>query len=256
MQGSSVINGAQTVGSVLTWLSSNSSTPSVSPQILVRLISLKDCPAEFSNEVTRATNTQNRIQGRDFAALDQEQARLRSELYLSLQKDYVYKTGEQPPKPENGCTLEEATIALACSQSDATHAVNAKQAIGRFFDDISKPPYTILFNASVNAEKMWCAVQLLRSVDESLRKEEKILEGKHKLCVVHGNRVLLYLAFQELGATLNMATLSQCTAKIPTLMADYTQKMETEITQNYPTAYVGNIFKNITKCKAIVAAIA
>lgn len=153
-KGASVINGAQTVGSILTWLSSSPPASNISPQILVRLISLKDCPADFANEVTRAANTQNRIQGRDFASLDQEQSRLRSELYLSLNKDYVYKTGEHPPLPEKGCTLEDATIALACSQADVTHAVNAKQAIGRFFEDTSKPPYTTLFNASLTAENV------------------------------------------------------------------------------------------------------
>jgi len=255
-KGASVINGAQTVGSVLTWLSSSPPASTISPQLLVRLISLKDCPADFSNEVTRAANTQNRIQGRDFASLDQEQSRLRSELFLSLNKDYVYKTGEQSPLPEKGCTLDDATIALACSQPDVTHAVNAKQAIGRFFEDTTKAPYTILFNPSVTAETMWCSVQMLRAVDETLRNQEKILDGKHKLCVIHGNRVLLYLAFREFGSTLSMATLSQCTAKIPTLMPGYIQKMEAEIAQNYSSSYVGNIFKNIKKCKAIAAAIA
>jgi hypothetical protein len=103
---------------------------------------------------------------------------------------------------------------------------------------------------------MWCAVQVLRAVDETLKAEEKNLDGKHKLCVIHGNRVLLYLAFRDFGATLNMTTLPQCIAKIPVLMADYIQKMEAEISTNYASSYVGNIFKNITKCKAIAAAIA
>ena len=96
---------------------------------------------------------------------------------------------------------------------------------------------------------------MLRAVDGALKNEEKVLEGKHKLCVIHGNRVLLYLAFREFGSKLSMSTLAQYTTEVPALMAGYTQKIEAEIMQNYSTSYVGNIFKNITKCKAIAAAI-
>ena len=97
---------------------------------MVKLISLESCPPDFSTQVTRAANTQNRIENRDFAALDPEQTRLRTEMLLSLNKEYVFRSGDQAPDQSNGCTLDEATIALACANSDATDAVNAKQAIG------------------------------------------------------------------------------------------------------------------------------
>ena len=65
--------------------------------------------------MTTATNTQNRIEKRDFASLDPTQDRLKNELLLDLNKQYIYKTGERQPPPENGCNIDEATIALACA---------------------------------------------------------------------------------------------------------------------------------------------
>src|SRR5439155_24193425 len=145
-KGASVVNGAQTVGSIITALASG--TISTSARVLVRLISLENCPADFAADLTRATNTQNRIEKRDFAALDKEQARLRTDLLLSFGKEYVYKTGDVPPQPDNGCTLDEATVALACAQPDITYSMLAKREISRLYDDIQQPPYTVLFNRS------------------------------------------------------------------------------------------------------------
>jgi len=258
-KGASVINGAQTVGSILTALAA---APSASPvganaRVMVRLISLANCPPDFAYDVTRATNTQNRIEKRDFAALDKEQTRLRSELLLSLGKEYVFRTGDQPPAPDKGCTLDDAAVALACAQSDVTHSVNAKGNIGRLYEDITKPPYTILFNSSLTAVKLWRAVEVLRSVDTLLKAEQKKREGKEKLCSIHGNRIILYLIFRKLSPAIFEAESTDADMKrIPALVTDYLDKITAEIAKNYAASYVGNVVKNISKCKAIVAAIA
>ena len=107
--GASVVNGAQTVGTIGEAAKSNSLAMS-SGRVLVRLVSLEDCPPGFGDELTRAANTQNRIEKRDFAALDPNQRRLRTELFLEHQKEYAYQTGEQAPQSDAGCTLDEAAI--------------------------------------------------------------------------------------------------------------------------------------------------
>jgi len=43
--------------------------------------------------------------------------------------------------------------------------------------------------------------------------------------------------------------------RIPALATDQLDKMTAEISKNYSTSYPGNIFKNLSKCKAIVSAI-
>src|ERR1700693_4489900 len=66
-RGASIVNGAQTVGSIIHALSPHGSNSTA--RVLVRLISLEDCPADFGSDLTRAANTQNRIEKKDFAAL-------------------------------------------------------------------------------------------------------------------------------------------------------------------------------------------
>ena len=128
-KGASVVNGAQTVGSIISALSAATHSSS-GARVMVRLISLENCPPEFASEVTRATNTQNRIEKRDFAALDREQLRLKSDMLLSLGKEYVFRTGDKPPLPDNGCTLDEATVALACAFGDVSYCVTAERLVG------------------------------------------------------------------------------------------------------------------------------
>ena len=144
-QGVSVVNGAQTVGS-LAAAKKQSAAAVQQARVLVRFISLEKCPDGFANDVTRATNTQNRIENRDFASLDPQQLRLRQEFVMDG-RFYAIKTGEPAPPPAQGLTIDEATVALACARGEVQHAVIAKSAVGRFWEHIDKPPYTLLFNS-------------------------------------------------------------------------------------------------------------
>ena len=97
---------------------------------------------------------------------------------------------------------------------------------------------------------------MLRAVDNFLKQEQKKREGKEKLCAIHGNRVLLHLVFKELPDIFEANNIDKYLNRIPELTSGYLDKMAEELTKNYPVSYVGNVFKNITKCKAIVAAMA
>jgi hypothetical protein len=255
-KGSSVINGAQTVGSIISAHSAPDAAVSTA-RVMVRLISLEGCPPSFAFDVTRATNTQNKIEKKDFAALDPEQSRLRSDLLLSFGKEYVFRTGDQPPAPDKGCTLDEATVALACANPDITYCMDAKRAISRLYEDIQKPPYTILFNSGLTATKLWRAVEVLRKVDTFLKAEQAKREGKERLVAIHGNRVLLYLIFRALAPDVfDQENADAEMARIPELAADRLARLIKEVVINHSSSYAGNIFKNTTKCTGIVSAIA
>jgi AIPR protein len=81
-RGASVVNGAQTVGTISD-AAKNHNSAMAGAKVLVRLVSLEECPPGFGDDLTRAANTQNRIEKRDFAALDPNQKRLRTELFLA-----------------------------------------------------------------------------------------------------------------------------------------------------------------------------
>ena len=97
-EGASVVNGAQTVGSIIAAVDGGSGHFH-NAKVLVRLISLEGCPPNFSRDLTSAANTQNRIEKKDFAALDPEQSRLQTELFLEVGKEYSFRSGDQIPQP-------------------------------------------------------------------------------------------------------------------------------------------------------------
>lgn len=253
-KGASVVNGAQTVGSIISALSVPQATSTA--RVMVRLISLEGCPPEFGSVVTRATNTQNRIEKRDFAALDKEQSRLKSDLLLSLGKDYVFRTGDLPPSPDKGCTLDEATVALACANPDFTYCMTAKREVSKLYEDIENAPYTVIFNSGLTAVKLWRAVEVLRAVDSFVKDTITTKEGKERLVAIHGNRVLLHLVFQALGDDIFDSNNADTEiAKIPKIADKALTDLWAQFLLNYDSSYPAQLFKNIKKCKLLVTEI-
>lgn len=193
--GFSVVNGAQTVGSIHSAAEQKPDEVSRA-MVSVRIVSIAD--SAFGLEVTRNTNTQNAVEKRDFVALDPEQERIRQELQFEG-VEYAYKTGTPSTSSVRGFGLTEATIALACAHADVAMAVQAKREIGRLWDDIKKSPYTQLFNNSVNGPQIWEAVQTLRAIDAELQTEAKKYAGRDALVCVHGNRFIEWATFKKLG---------------------------------------------------------
>ncbi|AWU92879.1 abortive phage infection protein [Azospirillum ramasamyi] len=139
-----IVNGAQTVG-VITELSNISPEQLAQARVPIRLISLENCPEEFAMEVTRATNTQNRVDSRNFVALDPHQDRIRAELLVDG-IEYEYRQGEGEPTGDRRFGLVDATVALACSRPEVDLAVQAKREISKLWEDMDRPPYRTMFN--------------------------------------------------------------------------------------------------------------
>lgn len=248
-EGASVVNGAQTVGTIVD-VSRSKSQAIQSARVLVRLVSLENCPAGFAEEITRAANTQNRIERRDFAALDPNQKRLRTELYLENQKEYVYQTGEQPPQADAGCTLDEASVALACEAADIALCVQAKREVGMLYEDITKPPYIIIFNKGTTARALWRAVTILRLVESALKSEQKTRTGKEQLIAIHGNRFVLHLVFQKLVLELVEKGENELDAVgVNSLTFDMLNATIENVLSHYQSAYPANLFKNASRCR-------
>ena len=226
-------------------------------RVLVKIIDLEKVPPTFAAELTRAANTQNRIEKKDFAALDPEQDRLKTELLLECEKFYAYKTGDREPSPAEGCTLDDAAVALACAQKDVGLCVQAKREVGRLYDDIQQAPYKILFNPSLTALKMWRSVEVMRLVDEALKKQAS-REGKDRLIAVHGNRFVLHLVFRSLGdyEGTSPENFEEMKKRIPELMLEALGKTTVAKEKQAVSSYPANFFKNATKCKELEVAIA
>lgn len=251
-QGVTVVNGAQTVGTIAKIKKKNEATLGLA-RVMVRFISLSDTDDSFASDVTRATNTQNRIGGRDFLSLDLQQARLRDDFAIEGLK-YVYRSGEEEPQPTEGCSVFEATVALACAQGSSSLAVQAKREISRLWDDTSRAPYKTLFNARTSYLRVWRSVDILRRVQGTLEHLSQSLEGRPRLVAVHGNRLILHLVFRKLNVESIGDPSFDWEAEVDRYKSDLTTTVFNEVASivesDYP-GYPASLFKNASKCATL-----
>ncbi len=256
--GVSVVNGAQTVGTIgvagslpVTVTDDELSNPQ--PWVQIRIISLERCPPDFSRRITRAANLQNAVGSREFAAMDPQQQRLATDFALDRRK-YVYKSGEPDPKGDEGCGIVEATQALACAISVGL-AVQAKREIGLIWANTEGPPYTELFHEKVTSTRVWRSVLVLRTVDDELQKFRTHEAARADMIAIHMNRVILHLVFQdpelkhrafEEGLERDLVIAARGAA-MPVFL-----KVSDYLEEHHPGDYLASLSKNSGKCEAMV----
>jgi hypothetical protein len=254
-KGASIVNGAQTVSS----LGSVDNDDNLGKlRVPCRVVLLSSAPADFGKVVTRNNNLQNRIEPRDFAAQDPQQARLREEMALE-NVTYLYVRSDESSVTPTSCDLIEVTIALACANGDPTLAVQAKTGLGRFYNDLTRAPYKTLFNPTMSGARAFNAVQLQREIDawiEARRQKVPKKGGPPLGVLVHGNRILAAAVFKTYGSD----RLSQPIAafktelankEISTLCEGVYNKMLAALDKHYPGKYLAVLFKNPTMSKHV-----
>jgi len=251
LSGVTVVNGAQTVAGIA---EAHQLDPDAveRAQVWVRLISLTDCPPDFGVQVTRATNTQNTVQARDFVALDNLQTRLRQDFALSLGKLYVIKRGEQEPERDDGCSVVDAADALACAYHDPAFAVIAKGNRGQLLET-TDTYYKRIFRRDLTAQDVWNAVQVLRAVDAELERRQRGLTGRERAVAKQGDRLVAHLVFAELrraGAPPS-GDWSQALAAVPTAVDSVLAHLIRYVERCFGDNYVTSLFKNATKCRQL-----
>ena len=154
----------------------------------------------FADAVTVATNTQNRVERRDFVALDPVQAAIKEDFALSLQKTYVVKRGEPEPPPDGGCSVVSAAIALACAHRNPELALRAKRNTDLLWEEGPQGAYQLLFNPQdpPSAYQVWRTVLVLRKVDETLHQTAKYRQARAEAIAKLGNRLIAHIVFQYL----------------------------------------------------------
>ncbi len=200
-RGLSIINGAQTIGSIGRLYEEDPEKYQDNleqTEVFVKLISLKDCPDGFDVQVTRATNTQNHVDSRDFVSLDSVQQRLAREIKTwDADKTYFYKRSEDMVSNESSCTLTESTTALSSYSGNLELISLAKKDIAEIWSDTSSSFYKQIFNPSVSAIKLWRTVEIYRLVKKYLFRKSK--DSKlHKKISDHADLFVAYLVFNDI----------------------------------------------------------
>ncbi len=257
-EGASVVNGAQTVGTIgssADTVGSSSEAPEDIPTwVQVRLISLEGCPPDFGRRITRAANLQNAVGTREFAAMDPLQHRLAVEFALDKRR-YVYKSGETDPKGDEGCSIVEATQALACAHS-VKLAVEVKREIGSIWADTDAFPYREVFPPDISAERVWKAVSVMRIADDAIQALRFSRSPRADLVGTHMARIVLHLVFQDTQVRLGYrgaSSFDNITEVVNACVGEIFERVANYIESHHPNDYLANFSKNSMKCEMLVA---
>jgi len=166
LSGFSVINGAQTVASTATFVAENPDADISDANVMITLIKA-DAEGDFGKDVTRARNHQNDVKEIAFAALDEEQERIRRELQ-HLDIEYVYRVGETVTgHSPNRIMVAEAIQALALLELDPRYPVWMKRSLVDF-QKTDGEPYKQIFSQSLSSIRLANAVAVYRYIREQV----------------------------------------------------------------------------------------
>ncbi len=205
--GLSVINGAQTIASSAKFLKDNQGADVTTAKVSVTLIKA-DANGDFGKAVTRARNHQNPVYFSNFAALDDEQERLRREL-AHLGIDYSYKAeGPEGSYDARRIRIDEAAQALAMFQTDPRYVVWLKKEPGKLLDTASAQ-YKALFSNKLSAFELANAVMVNRYAQMQLRVQEVVASGRERLAYKHGGYAVAWLLAKRVAVDARKAVLFQ-----------------------------------------------
>lgn len=259
LDGVSLVNGAQTSGSIGRMYGQNPNAVEKA-LVLIQMIELGNEGEAKATQITRLTNTQNRIEGRDFVALDPQQERIREDLRFD-NIEYLYKAGAVVVDATRQVGLDEAIVAQACASSELSYVYLAKQRVGALTDDIEKPPYKVLFNGATKSRELVNNVRVMRMVDDYVQQYQKQEEVDRKNCLIHGNRVILHwvlhamkkrIASYESRIIDNNVETKQL---VDTLCAECLGMMMGVVQAKFPKVPIMMVFKTPLKNKAVITSI-
>ncbi|WP_315452096.1 AIPR family protein [uncultured Selenomonas sp.] len=254
LEGVSLVNGAQTTGTIASVFMENPEQLGKA-SVMIQIIDLSNVDTETSTYITRLSNTQNRIESKDFATLDPQQERLRTELTF-VHYSYLYKGGDKITNLDKQVSFDEAIVALACANTDLSYTVIAKSNVGALSEDITKPPYKVLVNSSTNSFVVLNAILYMREVELYLQnKKEQTNSNRERLVCIHANRFILHSVLQEGMKDDKFKTTVIEKQYIRNTIGNIVDQLINKITQRidslFPESYPANVFKNLTKCKMI-----
>lgn len=257
LQGVSLINGAQTTGSIGN-VFEDDPNKLMNAKVLIQMIDMSNMSEEVSKLITKLSNTQNRIENKDFASQDPTQERIKRELRF-YNYTYMYKTGESVTNGDSQLSFDEAIVALACLNSEVSFSNTAKKNVGALSDDISKTPYIALFNPTTNSFELLNSVLTIREIEKELQSIKDHASGKLYTTCVHGNRLIEHIILQHVKRTEGFLTrvidISSISDTIQEMVNSIVSVVVKELETTYVDSYPANVFKNVTKNTELVNAV-
>jgi len=200
VEGFSIVNGAQTVGSIAT---AQAADGSISPdaKVLITLIEIGTAPDNLGPQITQARNTQNAVRGLHFAALDPLQERLRQELAVSGVAYYYRPSAEAILGGPTIITLEHAAIALASLSGQTRTVVAAKKESGQIYDRTGEF-YPMLFREGLTGVQLCRSVRIYQYLMDIFIASElaEAAHSRRKMFYRHGKLFVLHILGRRQGS--------------------------------------------------------
>lgn len=245
LEGVSIINGAQTAGTVAQQpLAHYDDHPA---DVLVTCIQSSGDPADFGDRVTEYRNNQNAVRVQDFIALDDNQENWRRTL-RSSGITYIYKPSAQDPHAaERIFTAQEAANYLACASKDGK---NWSQLLGLVMSgsallwaqkrnlqgepvaSVDESVYGRLFVGSLTARRLWRTTQLGRMVRELVDADANVLPPKEGALQKAAVFFIVHLVFARLYGLCDGITLMLTTGERETISRE-AEKVREALSQAY-----------------------
>lgn len=179
--GLSVVNGAQTISSATQFIEQNPQADISNAKVMVTIINTG--ADDFHKQVTKARNLQNPVDLSNFAALDDNQERLRQEIAL-FGSDYQYRPQRQITNGIPVVSIDSLAKALACLDNDIRFPARLKSEPGQFTNSVSDS-YQALFTEELSGHKALNAVTVFDVIHELVIRAERGSPSPEKLIYRH-----------------------------------------------------------------------
>lgn len=250
--GISVVNGAQTLGSIGSLIEDNPEELS-KVKVLVKFISLEGSPVGFGKRITIATNTQNKVEKKDFVSLDTEQARIKLELKLENIEYHYKRTDEKVISDDTNYLLEEVAYSLAALWNNVDHSTTVKKESGKLWEDVTQPPYTNLFNPNVSAQKIIKAVRMYRYITNKMADLSWEAEGRERSIYRYGNMFISHVVFHKIPQSIWSDAYDGFDSffkdNLPGIVEQSIRSLYQTIEAEYPDSMIVYVLRNYTKCR-------
>ena len=231
-----IVNGAQTTGSIAKAYEKNAKAVKKA-YVQVKIISLEAAPIDIANRVTTATNTQNRVEPKDFLALDPSQDAI-AEAMKKIGVQYCYRRGERVADQSQGLEVQELAMSLAVSSDSMASVTISKRNAGSLTDPNGY--YSKIFEKPVQANAAWDLVKKWRAAQAAVTAFAASVEGRDAQLAVHGNRFIEHILLTT-KRPVNAARV----AKVHQLLKDLVEEL------HGTDCYLAVLFKNSKKCEVL-----
>jgi len=231
-----IVNGAQST-SAIAEAYKHSPKKVKRDYVQIKVVSLSKAPLDIGSQITTATNTQNRVEPRDFLALDTLQDGL-AEAFRKIGLQYCYRRGEVIADPNRGLDVQDLALSLATTSANLTDVVMAKRNVGSLTDPSGH--YSKLFAPGMDVAQAWKTYKTWRHAQGIVASLGKNKKDRERQLAIHGNRFIEnYLVRQHASAT-DLPTAE----KIHGALVD-------AVEHHFKDCYLAVLFKNAQKCEVL-----